>query len=226
MIRYAKSPLPNEFTEQMFPIVMELGWNSTDEDILQVMSIVLLIIIMGKHAYLDWLERSRVLEAVYFQGLRSHYSMARCKWKIRIGLCYSLCGQVASIIYSFTISLCRRLDHYIDSKGWQQYRWCSPWVAQCRSCSFAIHRLPAICTGKVMLQVYFLFEYCYLSNANERSLSSWCLLIWSFSNKILCINSCATQLSMARAVSRFWCKCGATTLIPSPATIRSKSGTH
>lgn len=35
MIRYAKSPLPNEFTEQMFPIVMELGWNSTDEDILQ-----------------------------------------------------------------------------------------------------------------------------------------------------------------------------------------------
>lgn len=43
MIRYAKSPLPNEFTEQMFPIVMELGWNSTDEDILQVMSIVCLL---------------------------------------------------------------------------------------------------------------------------------------------------------------------------------------
>ncbi|KAI9315923.1 armadillo-type protein [Dichotomocladium elegans] len=35
MIRYAQSPLPNEFTERMFPTVMQLGWNSTDEDVLQ-----------------------------------------------------------------------------------------------------------------------------------------------------------------------------------------------
>ncbi|KAI7859526.1 armadillo-type protein [Circinella umbellata] len=35
LVRYGPSPLPNEFTDQMFPIVMQLGWSSEDEDVLQ-----------------------------------------------------------------------------------------------------------------------------------------------------------------------------------------------
>ena len=35
MISYGPSPLPNEFTEQMFPSVMQLAWNIHDIDVLQ-----------------------------------------------------------------------------------------------------------------------------------------------------------------------------------------------
>ncbi|KAG0175607.1 Importin 9 [Apophysomyces sp. BC1015] len=35
MIRFGPSPLPNEFTEQMFPVVMQLAWSVPDNDLLQ-----------------------------------------------------------------------------------------------------------------------------------------------------------------------------------------------
>lgn len=35
MILYGPSPLPNEFTEQMFPGLMQLAWNVPDIDLLQ-----------------------------------------------------------------------------------------------------------------------------------------------------------------------------------------------
>jgi hypothetical protein len=35
MISYGPSPLPNEFTEQMFPGLMQLAWSVPDIDLLQ-----------------------------------------------------------------------------------------------------------------------------------------------------------------------------------------------
>lgn len=35
MILYGPSPLANEFTEQMFPALMQLAWNVPDIDLLQ-----------------------------------------------------------------------------------------------------------------------------------------------------------------------------------------------
>lgn len=35
MVSFGPSPLPNEFTEQMFPELMQLVWNTHDMDLLQ-----------------------------------------------------------------------------------------------------------------------------------------------------------------------------------------------
>lgn len=35
MIRYGPSPLPKEFTDQEFGVLMQVAWNSTDDEVLQ-----------------------------------------------------------------------------------------------------------------------------------------------------------------------------------------------